>query len=60
MALATGTDSKLQLRIKSRCNRMMMDGSRIVNDPEVLLQNWAEHFEKIATSREDKVDKFRN
>ena len=32
----------------------------IVNDPEVLLQNWAEHFEKIATSREDKVDKFRN
>ena len=59
MALATGTDSKLQLRIKSRCSRMMMDGS-IVNDPEVLLQNWAEHFEKIATSREDRVDKFRN
>ena len=37
-------------RIKSRCNRMMVDGS-IVNDLEVLLQNWAEHFEKIATSR---------
>ena len=60
MPLATSADSKIQLRIKSRCNRMMMDGSRIVYDPEVLLQNWAEHFEKIATSREDRVDKFRN
>ena len=27
-----------------------------MNDPEVLLQNWAEHFEKIATSREDRVE----
>ena len=45
MPLATRADSKIKLRIKSRCNRMMVDGN-IVNDPGVLLQNWAEHYYK--------------
>ena len=27
-----------------------------MNDPEVLSQNWAEHFEKIATSREEDLE----
>ena len=58
---ASGDHSRFRqsCRTQSKCERLVIDG-KLVDDPDVLMAAWAEHFRSLARSRIDELESLQD